>query len=371
MDEFKKGFPQFYEHTKAGTAARGDCLYYGFAIEGNTVFCREGYKNGDAVLAHLGEVRAELDVAVKLVGEGGLNLAVMGPAAELDKLKAAMGDLGTKFFALDGNAMCLTTPAKIVDDTHVTIVPYFTVPDGKMDEFKKGFTQFYEHTKAGTLAAGDCLYYGFDIEGNTVFCREGYKNVAGVLAHLGEVKAELDVAVKLVGEGGLNLAVMGPATELEKLKEAMGPLGTKFFALDENAICTAAPAELAADTHVTIVPYFTVPDGKMDEFKKGFPQFYEHTKAGTAARGDCLYYGFAIEGNTVFCREGYKNGDAVLAHLGEVRAELDVAVKLVGEGGLNLAVMGPATELEKLKVAMGSLGTKFFASDEGSMAKMA
>ena len=57
-----------------------------------------------------------------------------------------------------------------------------------------------------------------------------------MLAHLGEVKAELDIAVGLVGEGGLDLSVMGPAAELEKLKEALGPLGTKFYALDAGAI---------------------------------------------------------------------------------------------------------------------------------------
>merc|ERR1712093_867647 len=121
-------------------------------------------------------------------------------------------------------------------DTHVTIVPYFTIPEGKMDEFKAGFPTFYEHTKAGTKTSGECEYYGFAIEGNTVFCREGYKSADGVLAHLGEVKEELDAAVAMVGEGGLNLAVMGPAAELEKLKEALGPLGTKFYALDEGSM---------------------------------------------------------------------------------------------------------------------------------------
>ena len=114
-------------------------------------------------------------------------------------------------------------------DTHVTIVPYFTVPEGKMDEFKRGFAAFYEGAKAGT---DECLYYGFCVCGDKVFCREGYKSAAGVLAHLGDVKAPLDAAVALVGEGGLDLSVMGPAAELEKLKEALGPLGTKFWATD-------------------------------------------------------------------------------------------------------------------------------------------
>merc|ERR1712100_40731 len=83
-------------------------------------------------------------------------------------------------------------------DMHVTIVPYFTVPEGKMDAFKAGFADFYKHTKEG--------------------------------------KAELDKAVSIVGPGGLDLSVMGPAAELEKLKEALGPLGTKFYALDAGAI---------------------------------------------------------------------------------------------------------------------------------------
>merc|ERR1711887_316429 len=109
-------------------------------------------------------------------------------------------------------------------------------PEGKMDAFKAGFADFYKHTKEGTGASGECLYYGFAQDGNKIFCREGYKSAAGVLAHLGEVKAELDIAVGLVGDGGLDLSVMGPAAELEKLKEALGPLGTKFYALDAGAI---------------------------------------------------------------------------------------------------------------------------------------
>ena len=96
---------------------------------------------------------------------------------------------------------------------------------------------------------------------------------------------------------------------------------------------------------MTIVPYFTVPEGKMDAFKAGFADFYKHTKEGTAASGECLYYGFAQEGNKIFCREGYKSADGVLAHLGEVKAELDKAVSIVGPGGLDLSVMGPAAEL--------------------------
>ena len=105
------------------------------------------------------------------------------------------------------------------------------------------------------------------------------------------------------------------------------------------------PGDERVDTHVTIVPYFTVPDDKMDEFKCLFPAFYAHTRSGTGATKDCLYYGFAQEGYSIFCREGYTNAAGVLAHLAEVDVELKKAVALVGPDGLKLSVMGPADEL--------------------------
>ena len=36
-------------------------------------------------------------------------------------------------------------------------------------------------------------------------CREGYRSAAGVLQHLTDVKAPLDMAVGMVGEGGLQV----------------------------------------------------------------------------------------------------------------------------------------------------------------------
>jgi len=40
------------------------------------------------------------------------------------------------------------------------------------------------------------------------------------------VKEPLDKAVAMVGDGGLKLECMGPAAELEKLKEALTPQKT-------------------------------------------------------------------------------------------------------------------------------------------------
>lgn len=243
-------------------------------------------------------------------------------------------------------------------DSHVTIVPYFTVPEGKMDEFKSNFGAFYKLVKENEKA---CLYYSFTICGNKVMCREGYKSADAVSAHLANVKEPLDKALAIVGEGGLDLSVMGPAKELEKLKEAMTPLGTKFWETDGGSMWFRG-CEEGPDTHVTIVPYFTPADGKMKEFTDGFGAFFKGVRRGTK---ECLYYGFATDGKKVFCREGYKSAEGALAHLKDVKEPLDKAVALCGEGGLDLSVMGPASELEKMKEALTPLGAKFYELDEG------
>ena len=76
------------------------------------------------------------------------------------------------------------------------------------------------------------------------------------------------------------------------------------------------------DSHVSLRAIFTVPEGKLEEFKAGFPKFYEHTRAGTGKTGACLYYGFCINDNTVICREGYKSAKDIMDHVGEVNEEL-------------------------------------------------
>lgn len=39
-------------------SAEPGCLYYGFAIDGDEVFCREAYDDADALLAHVESVGA-------------------------------------------------------------------------------------------------------------------------------------------------------------------------------------------------------------------------------------------------------------------------------------------------------------------------
>ncbi|HZJ39113.1 MAG TPA: hypothetical protein VFD18_08060 [Chthoniobacterales bacterium] len=56
---------------------------------------------------------------------------------------------------------------------------------------------------------------------------------------------------------------------------------------------------------VTLNPYFKVHPGKLEAFKAAFPAFIQKTMAEEKN----LFYGFTMNGDEVFCREGYSDAD--------------------------------------------------------------
>ena len=99
---------------------------------------------------------------------------------------------------------------------------------------------------------------------------------------------------------------MGPKSDLEAIKPHMdGRLPIKFVDLDSGALLLNPLPTGCQDTHITILPEFKIPEGRMEEFIAGFEKFYTATKTGAGAAG-MLYYGFAVVGDSVYCREGYK-----------------------------------------------------------------
>jgi quinol monooxygenase YgiN len=111
-------------------------------------------------------------------------------------------------------------------DRVVSIHPYFRVLDEKMDEFKGLCEQFV------SITAGEpkCLYYGFSFHGNDVHCREAYDDAEGLLAHLTNVRALLDQALRLAEV--TRLEVHGIQEELSKLTERLAPLAPTYFTLE-------------------------------------------------------------------------------------------------------------------------------------------
>jgi quinol monooxygenase YgiN len=109
----------------------------------------------------------------------------------------------------------------------VTLHPYFKVHPGKLDEFKKGLPRFVELTTKEPKN----LFYEFSVNGDEVFCREGYVDAAGLLHHLDNVGAQLAEAMKIADL--IRLEAHGPAAELEKLREPLAHLKPAWFVLEE------------------------------------------------------------------------------------------------------------------------------------------
>jgi len=110
----------------------------------------------------------------------------------------------------------------------------------------------------------------------------------------------------------------------------------------------------ALSNFVSLHPYFKVHPGKLEAVKAGLPRFVEKT----ATEKDCLFYGFSINGDEVFCREAYESADGVLAHLDNIGALL--AELLTMADLTRVEVHGPAAELEKLKKPLAHLNPAWF-----------
>lgn len=110
---------------------------------------------------------------------------------------------------------------------------------------------------------------------------------------------------------------------------------------------------------VTIHPYFKVHAGQMPAARAILEKFLE--KTGTEP--GCLYYEFTVNGDTVFCREGYDGADAALAHLSNVSEPLGEMLKT--SDLIRLELHGSAANLEKLKEPLSSLNVDWFTYECG------
>jgi len=107
--------------------------------------------------------------------------------------------------------------------TFVSLHPYFKVHPGKLEAFTAGFAAFVEKTKSEPKN----LFYEFSVNGDEVFCREGYADAEGLLTHLDNVGPLLAEALKIADL--IRLEVHGPAAELDKLKAPLAHLNPAWF----------------------------------------------------------------------------------------------------------------------------------------------
>jgi quinol monooxygenase YgiN len=112
----------------------------------------------------------------------------------------------------------------------VSIHPYFKVHPGKLDAVKAHLRSFV----SATSSESTCLYYEFTINGDEIFCREGYIGAEGVLTHLANVDAQLKEMLTLSDLTRLELH--GPAADLAKLKEPMAGLPVAWFEYEVGVV---------------------------------------------------------------------------------------------------------------------------------------
>lgn len=111
-------------------------------------------------------------------------------------------------------------------DDCCTIVPYFSVAEENIEEFKALCDEFV----AQTATEPGCLYYGFSFAGNEAHCREGYRDAASLLAHLKNVDELLKRALKI--SKITRLEVHARESEMAKLREPLAALKPQFFVLE-------------------------------------------------------------------------------------------------------------------------------------------
>jgi quinol monooxygenase YgiN len=204
-------------------------IYYGWSYDksSKTLFCREAYVNGQAVLDHMESVS---DLILKMTG--GVDpptklqkLEFHGPASELKLLEGTAKDLNAKLFTLDSGISFMEEENKKSATSKIDLVsihPYFTVNDEVASVPLK--TQFVEQTATETHT---CVYYGWTKSGSELFCREAYVDGDAVLAHLGNVGNLLNQMTN--GTASLTaIEFHGPLKELHKLKGKV-PENSKFF----------------------------------------------------------------------------------------------------------------------------------------------
>jgi quinol monooxygenase YgiN len=140
------------------------------------------------------------------------------------------------------------------------------------------------------------------------------------------------------------------------MKAASVGAGLAFASGSTELLAASAGKE---DTVCTLVPYFQVPEGKLEDFRALGPKFVKLTRK---ERG-CVHYALLFNGQVAHCREGYVNAAAVLAHLKNVDAVLKEALAIAPIS--RLEVHGPAAELDKLREPLAGLSPQWFTLAQG------
>lgn len=105
----------------------------------------------------------------------------------------------------------------------VALHPYFKCRPGQIDAVKASLNAFVE----AAAREPDCLFYGFTMRGDELFCQEAYTNAGGALAHIDNIGPLLGELLKLADL--VRLEIHGPADQLARLREPLASFNPAWF----------------------------------------------------------------------------------------------------------------------------------------------
>lgn len=113
------------------------------------------------------------------------------------------------------------------------------------------------------------------------------------------------------------------------------------------------------DTCCTVAPYFKIHEGQLAAFKTICEQFVQRS----ATEPGCLYYGFSFNGDIAHCREGFKDAQALLAHIENL-------TPIIGQMGtvsdlIKIEIHGIETELAQLREPLSNMNPDYFVLEYG------
>lgn len=320
--------------------------------------------DADGILLHLKNVDAPLKTVLSASADL-LRLEVHAPAAEIEKLKPALGPLGCQFFATEWgfrNAVRTITalpgsPLTCAPDTTLSIMTYWEVHDANV------FLLSCQRIKELVKKSPGVKYYGFTMSGNQAVSKEGHANLASYKLHLHFIQEHWFHAMS--GATITNMEAHGPKEQVDELEDSLKDLLSSHWAYADGAFIVPAKyleqadrGRLVTDETLSVLVYWTIRD--YAKFLAGVKDFQRLTRQEEKVK----YYGFCMFGARAICREGYDCAEGFLDHLRNVDGPLKAAMEVADVG--RVEVHGPITEVEKLREPLSGFPAVFWTYPDDS-----
>ena len=114
----------------------------------------------------------------------------------------------------------------VAHSTLVTVTTYFNVHSGELDAFKARCQEFVDTTSTES----GCVFIEFAFEGARGMTIEGYKDAAGVLDHLRNVRELMEKNAELIDVQRVELH--GLDGELDKLREPLAAYSPRYYSVE-------------------------------------------------------------------------------------------------------------------------------------------